>query len=178
MSSAAYNILVHRSGAINSGHGRGGQRHRGRNNDGRGEGRGHGNYCTAFVQHRREDCIPGTNGQINICVKCYMRNKPGHIANTCSGENCASNANLLMNVRWCKSGEDLAVVTNGGSKYFEQHWQPYKEYKPQWKRNKRGLSQYGMKERSSNLKNAVKDYTIMIQLKAAVENKSMTIQER
>eukprot|EP00957_Ditylum_brightwellii_P180750 13770038-Ditylum_brightwellii.AAC.1 len=99
----------------------------------------------------REDCIPGTDGQINVCVKCYTCYKPGNIArfcptlgvrssmqvhhsllqgrgiprtwvllDMCPGANCTNNANLLTNVRWCKTGEDLTVVTNRGSKYFKQ----------------------------------------------------------
>eukprot|EP00957_Ditylum_brightwellii_P034751 2633959-Ditylum_brightwellii.AAC.1 len=61
MPPAAYGILVLRSGAINSGHGRGGQGHGGCNSDGRDKDRGCGHYCIVFVQHRREDCIPGTD---------------------------------------------------------------------------------------------------------------------
>eukprot|EP00957_Ditylum_brightwellii_P137679 10495716-Ditylum_brightwellii.AAC.1 len=83
MRSAAYNVLVYRSGAINSGHGRIGQRHGEYKNDGRGKGRGCGHYHAVFVQHRREDCIPGTDSQINVCAKGYTCNKPGHIASFC-----------------------------------------------------------------------------------------------
>eukprot|EP00957_Ditylum_brightwellii_P210733 15365322-Ditylum_brightwellii.AAC.1 len=41
-------------------------------------------------------------------------------ADMCLGENGTNNADLLMNTRWYKTGEDLTVVTNGGSKYFNQ----------------------------------------------------------
>ena len=40
------------------------------------------------------------------------------ILDTGSGANCANSPDILNNIRSCRPGEDLTVLTNGGSQYF------------------------------------------------------------